>query len=111
MLARACALCPVPVDAQVRALFELVAREEQKHYVMLDELIQYILPQPFLPLISYTSFPVLPFHIPVPCVPVLVQLFTGLLFRFVSVASCTAVSCTATDEGDLSPAFPPPSSS
>uniref|UniRef100_A0A7S4GDA3 Rubrerythrin diiron-binding domain-containing protein n=1 Tax=Eutreptiella gymnastica TaxID=73025 RepID=A0A7S4GDA3_9EUGL len=29
-------------DPKVRALFELVAAEEQKHYVMLDELIQFI---------------------------------------------------------------------
>jgi rubrerythrin len=29
-------------DPKVRALFELVANEEQKHYVMMDELIQFI---------------------------------------------------------------------
>lgn len=29
-------------DPKVRALFELVAAEEQKHYVMMDELVQFI---------------------------------------------------------------------
>uniref|UniRef100_A0A7S4FNN2 Rubrerythrin diiron-binding domain-containing protein n=1 Tax=Eutreptiella gymnastica TaxID=73025 RepID=A0A7S4FNN2_9EUGL len=29
-------------DPKVRALFELVANEEQKHYIMIDELIQFI---------------------------------------------------------------------
>ena len=29
-------------DPKVKALFQLVAAEEQKHYVMIDELIQFV---------------------------------------------------------------------